>query len=333
MGVLEKTHMRKYNLLLALFTSVIAFSLTACEETVDPILDSDRQFTLWGTLDMNADTQFIRVVPIREVLDVRTAQIPPIDVLSIDLDTGETVVWRDSLITFSNAAPAILFSADLRVQPMHTYRIEVRSPDASYVTTAETTIPALPFAEVFEEDVEQSIGASGFFVDGWQDVTWHGINQTPYSIEQWYRFLEFGGYGFIDHMLSYVPPNSYEANRDELTLKLNLSRQRDSVQKYVNLSQVRLVGLGQTLTVLDNQFAPPGGEFDAELLAQPGTMSNVEHGFGFIGSVGRFSVEWVISDESARFLNYTPLSGASAQAVIGKERLVASLKSRPWMDQ
>lgn len=324
--------MCKYNVLLALVVGSVALSVTACEETVDPILDSDRQFTLWGTLDMNADTQFIRVVPIREVLDVRTAQIPQIDVISIDLDTGETVVWEDSLITFSNAAPALLFSADLRVQPTHTYRIEVRSPDAALVTSAETTIPVLPFVEVFEEDVDNPIGPSGFVVSGWQDVIWHGINQTPYEIEQWYRFLEFGSYGFIDHMLSYVPPNSYAAARDELTLKLNLLRQRDSVKKYVNLSQVRLVGLGQSITVLDDQFVPPGGEFDAELLAQPGTMSNVENGFGFIGSVGRFSVEWVISDESARILSYTPLSGASAQAIIGKERVVSRLSEHPWMD-
>ncbi len=316
----------------ALLVSAIAFSMTACEETVDPILDSDRQFTLWGTLDMNADTQSIRVVPIREVLDGRTAQIPQIDVLSIDLDTGETVVWEDSLITFSNAAPAILFSVDLRVQPTHTYRIEVRSPDMTLVTSAETTIPAVPFAEIFEEDVTRTIGPSGFIIRGFQDVVWHGINRTAHEIEQWYRFLEFSNYGFIDYMLSYVPPNSYAAARDQLTLNLNLQRQRDSVARHVNLNQVRLVGLGQTITVLDDRFVPPGGVFDAELLAQPGTMSNVEHGFGFIGSVGRFSVEWVISDESARILNYTPLSGARAKAIVGKERVIARLNVHPWID-
>ena len=43
-------------------------TLSACEEAVDPILDSDRQFTVWGTLDMNRDTQFVRVIPIRETL-------------------------------------------------------------------------------------------------------------------------------------------------------------------------------------------------------------------------------------------------------------------------
>ena len=50
------------------------------------------------------------------------------------------------------------------------------------------------------------------------------------------------------------------------------------------------------------------------MLVQPGTFSNVENGFGFVGSVGRFSVEWLVADTTARTLRYTPLRSA-----LGKE--------------
>jgi len=84
--------------------------------------------------------------------------------------------------------------------------------------------------------------------------------------------------------------------------------------------------------VLDGAFVPPGGVFDAELLAQPGTLSNVEFGFGFIGSVGRFSTEWVISDRSARILSYIPLSGAEkfeyGASDPGRRRAI--LSAHPW---
>lgn len=309
--------------------------MTACEDMVDPIIDSDRQFTLWGTLDMNEDVQYIRLIPIREVLDVRLGAVPPVEVRSIDLNTGETIIWSDSSTTFNNGNPVFLYYAPLKVEPTHTYRIEVESPDLPLVTAAETTIPTIPFAEVFEEDVTSRTGPTGAIIVATQLVKWHGIGQNPHSIEQWYRFLEFSSFGFQDLQLSYTPPNNYMEGANELDMSLDLLRQRDSVDKKLNLSQVRLVGLGQTVTVLDGAFVAPGGEFDAELQAQPGTLSNVEHGFGFIGSVGRFSVEWVISDQSARILSYTPLSGASKGTLPilpapGKQE--AKLAERPWQD-
>ena len=309
--------------------------MTACEDTVRPIIDSDRQFTLWGTLDMNEDIQFLRLIPIREVLDVRLGVLPPVEVRSIDLDTGETIVWSDSTVSFGNGNPAFLYYANLKVVPTHTYRLEIESPDLPLITAAETTIPPLPFAEIFEENVTSRTAPSGAVIVATQLVKWHNIGQEPHQIEQWYRFLEFGAFGFQDLLLSYTPPNSYQDGLAELNMSLDLKRQRDSVDKKLNLAQVRLVGLGQTITVLDEAFVAPGGEFDAELQAQPGTLSNVEHGFGFVGSVGRFSVEWVISDRSARILSYTPLSGASKAGlprIAGPGGQEARLAHRPWQE-
>ncbi|MCH8245185.1 MAG: DUF4249 family protein [Bacteroidetes bacterium] len=318
--------------MVSILCSAMVISVAACDEMVDPILDSDRQFTLWGTLDMNADVQQIRLIPIRGVLDVRLGPEPNVSVRSIDLDTGDTVTWSDSTKTFDNGNPVFLFYAELKIQPTHTYRIEIESPDLPFVTSAETTIPPIPFAEIFEEDVTSRTSPTGAIIVATQKIVWHGIGQNPHQIEQWYRFLEFGSFGFQDLLLSYVPPNEYRAGLNELDMNLDLRRQRDSVAKKLNLTQVRLVGLGQTITVLDGAFVPPGGVFDAELLAQPGTLSNVEFGFGFIGSVGRFSIEWVISDRSARILSYIPLSGAEkfeyGASDPGRRRAI--LSAHPW---
>lgn len=318
--------------MVSILCSAMVISVAACDEMVDPILDSDRQFTLWGTLDMNADVQQIRLIPIRGVLDVRLGPEPNVSVRSIDLDTGDTVTWSDSTKTFDNGNPVFLFYAELKIQPTHTYRIEIESPDLPFVTSAETTIPPIPFAEIFEEDVTSRTSPTGAIIVATQKIVWHGIGQNPHQIEQWYRFLEFGSFGFQDLLLSYVPPNEYRAGLNELDMNLDLRRQRDSVAKKLNLTQVRLVGLGQTITVLDGAFVPPGGVFDAELLAQPGTLSNVEFGFGFIGSVGRFSIEWVISDRSARILSYIPLNGAEkfeyGASDPGRRRAI--LSAHPW---
>ena len=106
-------------------------------------------------------------------------------------------------------------------------------------------------------------------------------------------------------------------------MDLDLVRDRDTLDTMVSLNaSTALAGLGMTITVLDEAFVPPGGEFDLETLVQPGTFSNVENGFGFIGSVGRFSVEWLVADTTASILRYNPLRsalGKDAPAVL--ERL------------
>ncbi|ARA93599.1 hypothetical protein AWN76_010815 [Rhodothermaceae bacterium RA] len=59
------------------------------------------------------------------------------------------------------------------------------------------------------------------------------------------------------------------------------------------------VGLGSiTLRAIaaNDAWNPPEGIFDADVLVQPGTMSNVENGFGFIGAGYRMEKEWVPVD-------------------------------------
>ena len=320
----------KYILLFLTVSSPLL--LAGCEDSVSPILESDRRFTLWGTLDMNRTEQYVRVIPIRPILNRTSRSEVNVDVKSIDLDTGETIQWEDSVVTFADGNIGHVFHAHLRIRPTHTYRIEVRSPDSELVTSAETTIPRLPSAEVFEEVVTKTISPIGFNITGIQELVWRDVNSLPYEIEQWYRFLKLGDLGFLDFRMPYVARNQFSESQHSLSFSLDLKRDRDTLDAHLSLSQLRLVGLGMTITILDEGFVPPGGKFDPEILVQPGTLSNVENGFGLIGSIGSFSIEWVIKDSSATTLGYVPLSGASS-ALSGPGKRIASLRDRPWSEE
>ena len=53
--------------------------------------------------------------------------------------------------------------------------------------------------------------------------------------------------------------------------------------------------------VASEDWRPPNGVFDPELLVEPGTLSNVTNGFGFIGSAYEVRVTWEPTfDEIAR---------------------------------
>ena len=46
------------------------------------------------------------------------------------------------------------------------------------------------------------------------------------------------------------------------------------------------------LMVVDNAWDPPENVFDPDVLVQPGTLSNVENGFGFIGAGYRLDLRF-----------------------------------------
>ena len=95
-----------------------------CDDTVTAVLESNRQITMFATLDMNADTQFVRIIPIRETINefVDPTQYA---VKSIDIDNGTEVQWQDSLIEFSNGSQGIVFFA--RAAPFPGAHLQDRS--------------------------------------------------------------------------------------------------------------------------------------------------------------------------------------------------------------
>ncbi len=311
----------------ALLASAVLLVLTlgACEQSVNPILESDRDFSLFGTLDMARDTQYVRLIPIRTSL--LPGPTTPLDVVftSEDLLTQEKILWRDSLVTFANGASGHVFYAPLRIRAGHTYRIEVRPNGSDLVTSVETTVPPEPRATVLQEIISGGFG--GAFARGRQQVVWEGVLQRPFRIELWYRFLIAEGTVFRDIRMPYVPANEPTGNGG-WQIDLDLTKDRLTLDTLVTVDQTPLVGLGLELTILDAAFVPPGGVFDPEVLVQPGTLSNVDNGLGFIGSVGRFPVEWVLANDSAHRLRYLTLEdvfGASAPAVLARLHREAAL--------
>jgi len=293
----------------------VTLLLGACEESVNPILESSQRFTIFGTLDMNQDTQYVRVIPIRPILEPADGRLE-VTFTSTDLDTGERITWHDSTVQFIDRSIGHVFYTPLRVRPGHTYRVEIQAPGSDVITSAETTLPGHPTPIVMPEQVMSFTTPSGTSVTATQEILWQGVTRAPYAIEHWYRFFVIDDYSFRDVNMPNSVFNVPDPNTpDTWQVRLNLVGDRIVVDTLIELTQgTALAGLGMTLTLLDEAFVPPGGVFDPEVLSQPGTLSNVDNGFGFLGSVGRFSVEWIIADTSARVLRYNPLGTALGKA-------------------
>ena len=291
-----------------ILTLIVAVSLLGCDESINPILETNRQFTLFGTLDMAADTQFVRVIEIRPTLTTPAEKLDA-TFTSRRLDSQEQHVWKDSVHTFEDGSVGHIFYAPVRVLAGKTYQVDVEKPDSDIVTTATTQVPyslkpSVQVEKVFRILTTQLVAS--------QQVLWWSLEEEPYDIVQWYRFFLFDGYRFVDIRLNHRPRSQASRTHQGFwETTVDLVRDRDSLLVSHPRMFVRghLVGLGMTITVLDDKFKPPGDVFTAAALGQPGTLSNVTNGFGYVGAVGRFSAEWLIQDTTATALGYKVLNG------------------------
>ena len=317
---------------LSLALALVLISLVGCEESVNPVLESNRNYSLFGTLDLESDTQWVRVAPISPVLEPSATGPLNVRFTSVDLSQPDTTVWRDSIFTFADGSSGHVFYAPMRIQLGHTYRLTLEDPDEAEPTWVETTVPEMIEPNVLPATIFGGVG--GAIARGTQSVQWEGLDRQPFRIETWYRFLIAERTPFIDVLLPYEPGvNSAPANAWEVAM--DLRKDRLTLDTLFQVREHPLVNVGLRLTLLDRSFVPPGGVFDPEVLAQPGTFSNVQNGFGFVGSVARFSVEWVLPRGDQLRLGYVPLEdvfGTGAAAIRRQARAVpygTALQSQP----
>jgi len=271
---------------------VAAIAIAGCDGTgVDPFLSSDRYYSIYGSLDMRLSTQFLRVVPIDTLFGVDDNA--PIDavVRSIDLNNSEMETWRDSLITFPNGLHGHVFFSNLRIKPGHKYRVEVLRSDGA-VTWVETTIPLEPTAELGPPVVTSPPEAP--LPMGTQTVFWRGLTEEPHRVDLYYRYRSVPGNPFIDVRVPYSTKSTNEDTSEGWEITVNYSVDRAVLNDEIGGLGLRLAGVAMQVIVLADDWVPPGGVWDPEILSQPGVFSNVNNGFGFVGSAGRFSVEWIL---------------------------------------
>jgi hypothetical protein len=259
------------------FLAVVLASalLIGCEDPFEPFQpDQGAPFSMFGYLDLKADTQWIRVMPIRQNLLLAPEPIDAVVTLE-DLGSGRTITLNDSLFRFPGArldgvASAYNFWTAEPLQPGASYSLRaVRSDGAS--TSARVVMPA-DFSFTYMND--RRIGPDYtllhvradhvLFVDViYAMATLTGSPTEPVVLrERWTEPTGVPGtHGFGITASPLERPGLVDARRQEIR-----------------------VAVGRP----DWPFHP--GLSDLEV-ALPGTMpSNVENGVGFVGGVATWTI-------------------------------------------
>ena len=276
-----------------LWILLLAVVLVSCDTgTFDPFDNGERYFTLYGFLDERESTHTLRVIPIsRFAAEIEDPSVPQasIDgvVTSTDLRTGEVTLWNHRLDRMEDGTFGHVFRGRFQVRAGRTYRLEITRNDGT-VTAAETTIPRFP---VTRPDPDTLFFPFNVSPDSalTQEVHLPGI-VSPWEINLDYH---------LQNRLVRVPYGR-PGERTADGWKFTVSLQDDAVEMRRVLGLTAedplpsLSAITLSIRALDDSWDPPEGEFDPEMLAQPGVLSNVEKGYGFWGGIGTYIYSWSV---------------------------------------
>ena len=276
---------------------------------MDPILGEDRPFTVWGFLSTIQDTQQVRIFTIEEQLGVDRPN--PIDatVMTTDLNTGEQQMWTPRQVTFSDSTTGHVFWAAFRPEHEHTYRLEVRRSDGE-VTRAEVFVPAPVEVQVPEAAANQTKVS----------IRIQGQTLTLLSIRAVYSTFSLPPLNpwppGSAAPISYQVPVAVSYDGEQKTLvdgwlvEVDLREDiKEVVETYVGnclpIDNIGLTEISLEFIVANEEWNPPGGVFDPEVLIEPGTLSNVENGFGFFGAGYVAKGSWRPSESIIRSVGFS----------------------------
>lgn len=151
--------MNKLFITVSLLAFLAVLIMSGCETTFEPMQQNDEySFTMYGYLDVNADTQWVRTMPIGETLIPTNATHDGTEVTITREKTNELIPLNDSLFIFSDNARVWNYWASQKIYPDEEYTITAVDVDGNQSTSRITTTSAFDYPEVeYTEKAEEGI--------------------------------------------------------------------------------------------------------------------------------------------------------------------------------
>ncbi len=276
--------------LLLLVSGLLVLSLTGlsgCDTSFEPFQKNDMYaFSIYGYLEASADTQWVRVAPARQELNM-PPDIPDIQVTLEHTGNGNSVVLKDSLFTTGDGFNYLNYWTTMDIEHRQDYRLRAESTDGKISEVTVTTPKELPTPRVL---IQKTSGSPlpptySLYID---DTVEHLVDvQTRYYVR--YHTPEFEREKVITF--------SYKDEAELIptyggvySIFLEPELEEDKV---VDQSQP-LLNAGAEMEILYRQIyvasAGPDWNENIESLddisyALPGSYSNVENGLGYMVGV------------------------------------------------
>lgn len=264
-----------------------------CDSSVDPFIGTDLPFTIWGQFNPKSETQTVRVFLIEDGLRLIEPDAIDAVVTSTNIGTGQTRVWRDSVIQLPDNDFRHVYWSGFRAEYGETYRLEVgradgrlshatvRVPEPVSLTLQEPNLNLVAQVKlpVLIEGAPPSLPRIDVVYDTQTVPDETAPTPRPLTVTINYdgRAAPAPG-GFLVEV---------DLREDFRTIQL-VYDDADLSSSLIELMDIQL-----RVHVGNEEWVSPAGVFDPDFLVEPGVLSNVENGFGFVGAGYIEEINWL----------------------------------------
>ncbi len=277
---------------------LLILSLVGCEEDVAGPTGVDEPFSMYGVFNPRLPMQTVLVGPVEDLLFPETREALDAVVTSTDLGSGKVYVWQDSVVANATGQLDHIYWADFTPGYGSRHRMEVvRSDGAKSVVNIE--IPGEVRINYYDSNTRDIMVTA----KGMSDFLLVRID-VIYSVRFYDKFKSntpcstpLKNYTFSYNNKEIEIENGWE-------LDINLSLPYETMRSYYHddtgiefwnpdTDGLALFGIWLDITVGSADWDPPGGDpSDERVLVHPGTLSNVDNGYGLVA--GGYNEETVL---------------------------------------
>lgn len=260
--------------------------LASCEDTFEPFQENDKFFfTMYGYLDASADTQWVRISPVRGTFDA-PPETPEMEVFVDNLEDGSSVLMNNKLVQFGNQFNVTNVWSNEEILSGKSYRVRALNPNGNESQVIVTIPDPFPVPKLQTVTVPGRPPEYTLIIDDVEHLAdvqsrWHYRLSTPFWQED--RFYTFS----LKETAIVV-----DENTGTYIVELDPELEMEIIME----NSIVLSIPGGEIEFLENQLfvASAGPEWDEEIsniddliYNLPDGFSNVENGLGYM--VGIFS--------------------------------------------
>ena len=257
--------------------------LSGCEDEIAPFQTTDFPFTIWGLVNPQADTQAVRVFTITTTLDFVPSESIDATTSIIDVTNEVRHVLQDSVTQLPNGDFRHTFWGAFDVTHGTVYRAEVERSDGLITRSTAIRVPE-PVTLLAPEPSELQVSELVL------PVTINGNPPSLPRIDVIYNSYSANSFGLreVDNPVTISYTLAPEFRGDSLGMDINLREDFITIRSDFNNKELQGVICLEDITIEahvgNEEWQSPVGVFDPNVLVEPGTLSNVENGFGFFGA-------------------------------------------------
>jgi hypothetical protein len=247
--------------------------MSGCDSPFVPLQENKHNyFSIYGYLDASADTQWVRIMPVRDSLFYQPRPIDATATLT-DLSSNNTVMMNDSLFSYfpDSSFYAYNFWTTMDLLPGKTYRLTAKDSNGK-TSSAEVTLP--PDFPTPRVRMGTEIGdPDRVYIDG--AVQLADVQTVYHGRESRTGDVKLLGLPHRQDTLRNPANNNYVISIDP----------REDRNRLIYLSPVIK---SQTYVAAGGPAWPGFGTIDQNVLAPPDGVPNIENGAGYLaGIVGK----------------------------------------------